>query len=401
MNRKRALTVGILILLVGGAVAAWPYVFEAVEETVVGDYEGEAVKNPLFALQEMLRRLEIPTRTEPLLDELPPADHALVLASPGWGYGAGDVDRLLAWVEEGGHLVVTPSELDEEDPLLNAVDIWGFYQGDWDSEAEGAEPAATAEGELSESADPEPDVLEAAEPSAGDGEAIEIPASAFASDRRPWIFLYHGGEGEVLRADGPLEAAWMLTLGVGQGALTALADGTILTNDQLAEKDHALIAWHAIVLGEDPPAGVLLIHGDIRPSIWALMTDRAWPIGLSLIVLVLAALVNFSRRIGPKVEDPDHERRHLEEHVSAVGRFFWRRGLEDVLIRSTRRALGKRLGQGRELVKTELQEQAMSAAARIGLDSKLVREALVTGEVRDRQRYLRIINTLETLRRAS
>lgn len=334
MSRQRALLGFLVLMLLVIGVVAWPYLFEKVEETVEGPYEGEAAKNPLFALQEMLRRLDVPTESQPQLKQLPPADHVLVLASPGWGYNVGDVERLLEWTRQGGHLVVTPSELDDEDPLLYEVDIWGFHlEQPWE---DGVEETAQLEAVDEEIIEDET-VADSVAASPDEEADADQPISVFDSDRRPWLRLYFDGEAEILRADGPIEEAWMLTVQVGRGALTALADGAIFTNVALAEKDHALIVLQAVALDE-LPVGVVLVYGEFRPSIWALMTARAWPIGISLIVLVLAALANLARRVGPKLEDPDLERRHLEEHVCAVGHFFWRRGLEDTLIRSARRA---------------------------------------------------------------
>ena len=103
---------------------------------------------------------------------------------------------------------------------------------------------------------------------------------------------------------------------------------------------------------------------DPRPSIWVLMTARAWPIAWSLAVLVVAGLATLARRFGPQLEAAPRERRQLAEHVAATGAFLWRIGCEDTLLAAERQALGRRLGRGRggDLPAAELKVLAERAA---------------------------------------
>ena len=355
-----------VVLAVLGVLAAylWPKVFESYEEATPAVFQGDAAKNSFYVLQEMLRDKGIDSVNVETLAKLPPAGYGLVLASPTRGSSGQAAERLIGWVEEGGHLLVIPA-ISETDALLDYLAVWRFG---------------------SEMADEDDDQV----------------TSEFESERPDWPKLHDESGWEILRVDGAADASWMLSLKIGQGAVTIVAEGTFLHNGKIGLADHPLIAWRALVLDDaSPPEEIWWLLRDPVPSIWALLGQRARPVGISLALLSLFALLAFARRMGPILEDPALERRHLEEHVQAVGRFMWFRGLEDTLIRAARSALGRRLGQGRLLTGEALRDQAHSVMARARLSQDQVDEALTASEVRDRQRFVRIIHTLETLRRSS
>lgn len=349
---------GALLLAVGLVVAS--QIFEIVQETEPTPWRGEAALHPYYALKETFAAIGIPTRSSASLRRLPPTDHTLWIVAPERNSSPG---RLLEWAAAGGHLVVTPAGNWGEDPLLQALGVQRFGEDQADEDDHLSRPE-------------------------------------LASERPDWPKLYSHDGVEVLRSEGASDAAWMLTVTVGLGAATVLADGAFLHTEAIGRLDHALIAWNAAVLDHEP-AGIWLIYRDPRPSIWTLMTSRAEPLASSLAVFFALGLLFLTRGFGPPLELVPRDRRHLAEHVRATGEFLWGVGCEDALLAAERRALGRRLGRGMQPSNQELAELARRAAAGAGCDEAGVRKALALGETRDPQQFTRTVQVLETLRRSS
>ncbi len=334
--------------------------FEKTEEVVDRGYSGEAAIHPFFALKELFLELGIETRTVSDLRRLPPPDHVLWIATPARG---SQPDRLVKWASEGGHLVVLPVGPPSEDPLLEALSVRRFGKADAD-----------------------------------DDDHLSRPR--YLSERPVWPLLYAFEETEILRFEGEADAAWMLSVKIGKGAASVLSDGAFLHNDAIGRQDHALIAWTATVLDQEP-AGVWIAYRDPSPSVWVLMSARAWPVVLSLALLVLAGLIFYARRFGPRLEAAPRERRQLAEHVRATGDFLWSVGCEDALLDAQRQALGRRLGYGRQASGPELEKLVLEAATVAGFDQESMDHAVTISGTRDRREFTRAVHFLEALRRSS
>lgn len=359
-----ALALATLVLLFFGLRSV---LFEKVEESVARGVSGEAAINPYFALQELFRRFGAESRGVVGIRRLPPTGQTLVLAAPRRHFGSQGVERLLQWVEEGGHLVVIPEHPGGEDALMATLGV------SW---------------------------LDAHEV---EGDEVEN-SSPFVSDRAPWPRLSVGEEAEVLFYDGAEEAAWILALRWGEGTATLVSDGMYLRNANLEQKDHPLIAWELLhggrrALGSAAePEEVWVVFRDPKPSIWAVLGARSRPLALSLLVLVVAFMVWISRRFGPLFEEKPQEQRHLAEHVRASGRYLWSVGAEDALLNSTRGALEQRLGH--DLSAASLDGRLEDLAAAAHLETSALRKALALSSTRDRQRFAQTLQILETLRKS-
>lgn len=115
----------IVLILIGGALSVWFLNnFEYVPEQVRGDMGAEARRNSLLAAERYLSHLGISTISQAgrqLLVEPPPQRGLLLVRDLGPPLTQSRVASLLAWVEQGGTLVVTPGNAVEEGsghPLL-------------------------------------------------------------------------------------------------------------------------------------------------------------------------------------------------------------------------------------------------------------------------------------------
>lgn len=352
----------VVLLGLGGLLATYlrDRAFERIDEVVDLGYRGAAASDPYLALERLFQAMDLPTQKVSSLVRLPPTDHVLWLLTSRRRTKS---SRLVDWVEAGGHLVVLPVGGPGEDPLLEAL---GF--------------------ELFETDDPEQ-------------LAIEIPTD-FLSQRPPWPRVYlNRGNPRVLRSEGGGGAYWWATIELGKGKATALNDGSFLQNEALGVQDHALLAW-TIAAADEAPAGLWIAVRDPRPSVWVLLSASGWPIAVSLATLIIATWWTASKRFGPLLEDPVREHRQLAEHLQASGRYLWKIGCEDTLLRATRQALARRLGRGRPVDGDNLEVTALQVPAAQELGESQVLEALRVLEVRDRFRFVRCIRVLETLRRS-
>ncbi|MEM9554840.1 MAG: DUF4350 domain-containing protein [Acidobacteriota bacterium] len=349
--------------------------FERVEDTETRPLRGEAAVNPYYLLQETLDELGVPARSLTQLRALPPSDHTLMLAAPTRDPGARATQRLLGWARAGGHLLVVPVD---DDPLLAELEIERFD-----------------------------------ETVADDDDADS--RSRFAHARPTWPKLWWNptsDDASVLRSDGPDDAAWLLTVSVGQGAVTVVSDGVFLQNEALEDEDHPLVAWHAVAF-PDAPTGVWIVYRDALPSLGALLGARFELLAWSLAALTVAALLFLARRIGPLEPPATRDRRHLEEHVRAVGSYLLRVGAADSLIepvrdavrRSNHRAAGAsseddRSSDHRLVERLQAEVRAGGRLESTRLTPRAVHEAFAARGEMSSPKLFRVLRTLEILRRA-
>lgn len=316
MERRRKWLVGGTIGLgLVALVAGFAALFEPYEEEVESGYSGAARTNPLYACELFFTRLGVPARSVLGTGRLPPTDHALVVVAPRRIFGSAQAERLLAWVAEGGHLIVTPRQgtpaTARDDPLLQPLGL-----------TVEARPGA------------EPEVVRVrGRAGARDAEVTVAPSPRFTGTAESAQF-----------AAGPEDGAVVTRFRHGSGWITALADAAFLGNDRIGDYDHARFAWE-LVTATRRPAGVWLVYRDLPPSLLGLLVGRAWLALVSATVLLVAWLWRRGSRFGPLLPEPPRERRSLVEHVRATGEFLWRHGQHRTLLASERQALLHRVGR--------------------------------------------------------
>jgi hypothetical protein len=266
--RQLALPAAILLLaLVVAAVVFVARGLEEVREEVETGPTGAALDNPYLALERLLSRLGVEARSAPLLSDLPaPAPEVVFLLAPSRREWSTRDERLLEWVDRGGHLVL--GAMEGEDPFL---DWLGLERDGWMIRAR-------------------------------DGS---------------WDFV---DEPDWERTGRPVYA---VSFPRNAGRVTVLTGHEALAGKGLAEEGRAELAWELACLG-GRPARALVVYGDDFPGLAALLWRHARPLVVSTLVLVAAALWGASRRFGPILPDPEPGRRSLAEHVLAGGRLLWR-----------------------------------------------------------------------------
>jgi hypothetical protein len=168
--------------------------------------------------------------------------------------------------------------------------------------------------------------------------------------------------------------------GIGAGLITLVSSLDFIEYRELSEYDHAEILWHLVHRDNielSSPDEIWLIHSDDSPDLLSIILKRFWAFIIMLAVLFLAWALRASRRFGPLIPKQDEDRRHLMEHITASGAYYWKHKQGDTLLGSTRIAVNQRLSQRipgwHSLTKDQ---QAESVANRLTLDTKQVFQTL-------------------------
>lgn len=286
----------LLALFIAGGLALWlsQNLVKRSVEVYAGDSEA-AQRNPFYLAERLLTRLGATVHSIRRLDEWPdppdPAD-TLLVAMPTYALSAGEAQRLLNWIAQGGHLIIGVQHPYEPgqglDHLLNPLQVKSLQ-----TESPMTDPVSV---QLNEATPP----LQ-----------MRFRSSLRLNDA-PW---------QVVR--------W------GRGQATLLTDIDLFANSRLAENDHADFLW--ALLQQNHAGGVFwLQYRKLTPSLAQLLWQHAWMPLLGLFLTLWAMLWRCSRRLGPLLIPHSSEQRRLAEHLQASSCFLWRHGAGPMLLQAAR-----------------------------------------------------------------
>ena len=283
--RTRAVFVG-LALLALAALAAW--LVEGIEKVPVTERvpaSGEARLRPFLAAERLAERMGMASRELRSLAELdaPAAYAVLLVPNHRPSIDAKRAARLLAWVQDGGHLVVEAEPARMPDPLLDAAGV------------------------------------------------------RRERDQRRGIVLR--AEGEPRFRDGER----LLTVARGKGLVTAATSLEFARNSAIGKDDHAALLWRVLTLSHATTLQVFFRPE--RLSLWRFLVDNALPALLGAFALLGLWLWRIAPRFGPVAADPPPARRRLLDHLRASGRYLWTEGLRAPLALAARDAALRRLAR--------------------------------------------------------
>jgi len=367
----RVALVMLALLVVALFAAWWHHTYKRVDRVLPLPPAGEAAYNPLYALKRALQAdgVEVDSRQRLRLAEvaLGARDTVLLLGDPRT-LSAREVDDLLYWVGDGGHLVVTAPR----GTRFSAERPWELL----------------------------PQLGLELMPDAGGCEAFQVegeePHVEFCRGTR---FTLHGID--PLLAWGDFEYGFVFArIERGDGVVDVLADVDFLRNDALNDGPHVALARQLL----DPNYGegtVHLVYAANMPPLWRLLLDRAWMAWAPLLLALALWLWMRLQRVGPAMPAPEEARRSLLEHVQASGEHLRRHGLAASLHAAMREAFLARLRRRDPLAAAlEGVAQAEAIAARTGLPAVDIEHALRSPRPRDGNDFrLRIARLVEMRKR--
>jgi len=283
--------------------------------------KAEAQRDPFLAAQRLLQALDMPTRQLQTLtvDSTWPTRAALVLPAPRGGLGPAAIERLAAFVHEGGHLLVESELLPLRDPLLARFGIgrrvfedgedgfgWSRHSWNWREPTRSGAPDA----------------------------AFLVPVDA----DRPELAI-HLRAPHALEVESGSGIRWTQGYGLpaivqvehGQGRVTAVNSLTPWQNWEIGRYDHAeFLHWLLLDSGVEEVVFVRPWHGGLLRWLgqhhW-----RSLLLGALLLACLLWALLP---RFGPLQPEPELARRRLLDHLAASGRLLWSCGEREALARA-------------------------------------------------------------------
>lgn len=268
----------------------------------------QARRDPYLALERFLGRMGRPlirTSDPQRLDRLGPRDVAIVASGRRYHLDAGRRDRLFAWVEAGGYLIIVPELDDETDAILAPLDLhWPDWDEAWEEDGDDAPPRPKM-----------PPTLDVVIPEAPRPLRAAFTPGMIVGSREPaWM------------AGDSVYGAPFLHFPHGAGAITVVASlERIAANTAIGEHDHAELLW--TLLSRYQPEGAVTLVSQLHvPTLFEWLGEHAGAPLVSLASVVALWLWHIVPRSGPLAPDAPPARRELREHLSAIGSFMWRSG---------------------------------------------------------------------------
>ncbi|APV49497.1 hypothetical protein BWI17_07265 [Betaproteobacteria bacterium GR16-43] len=333
MNRKIAFRIAIIAAPILGlllyAALNW-YEWREYPQRV-GNSE-EAKRNPHLALERFYARMGAnPTFARSHVDlAKPPEGGVLILAARRLAFMTPTrVREIDAWVQRGGLLVAEVESPGIDDPLFANYGV------------ETNMPTGPARGKRSRSETPPAPLDTPVAPKKGDKPIEKFASVPWPDAAKPLRVSLWGPGMRIAGESDPEQIATatqnknlvFVSFAVGKGRVVLLADFSFLRNNSISNLDHAEFAWHLAGDGARP-AMLFLRPPSLSLGTW--LRDNAWPVILAGAVLLLLWLGRAIPRFGPLEPDAPPDRRSLQEHLRAAGRFVWSRGEASQLIDAVR-----------------------------------------------------------------
>ncbi|QNH07998.1 DUF4350 domain-containing protein [Pseudomonas sp. B11D7D] len=331
MSRRAGFFLSMALLLGLGLLASYVLgKLEPYDDVVEHGPSPEVASSPYLAAEHFLRKQGIAARRAEgleVLDGLPSEGQTLMLLADRGNMTPRQVERVLQWTANGGHLLFIAERLwDEEegksgDLLLDLLGIQQYMSDDLDDE-EASEPEPDSE---ASEAYPQLTKLYL--------ENEQAPAYiAFDTD----FHLYDAQNRAHAWANSD-SATHLLQLYHGDGLITVLSDPWIWQNRSINEYDHAWLLWY---LSQDS-AVTLLYHADSDGLARLLL--RHFPLALLVLaLLIIATLWHVGVRHGPLLAPASRARRQLEEHLRASADFLLRRSGQHSLLKGLQQDINRR-----------------------------------------------------------
>lgn len=334
MSRRAGFTLAMALLLAVGLIASYVLgKLEPYEDVIEHGPAPEVASSPYLAAEHFLRKQGIAARRAEgldVLDELPSEGQTLMLLADRGNMTPRQVERVLQWTANGGHLLFIAERLwDEEegksgDLLLDLLGIQQYMSDELDDEEASEAPAENEQDEEHE-AYPQLTKLYL--------ENEQAPAYiAFDTD-----FHLYDAQNRAHAWANSEATTHLLQLYHGDGLITVLSDPWIWQNRNINEYDHAWLLWY---LSQDS-AVTLLYHADSEGLARLLL--RYFPLALLVLaLLIIAALWHVGVRHGPLQAPASRARRQLEEHLRGSADFLLRRSGQHSLLKGLQQDINRR-----------------------------------------------------------
>ena len=366
MSRTSLIVTAVLLALAGGAVWWWNATFVRVPAKVWVGASGEARLRPFLAAERFAERMGLSAkelRSLPDLDALA-AGGVLLLPNQRQSLDRPRMERLLAWVQTGGHLVAEAEAIGVDDPLFEQLAV-RRVQADWVGS---------------------PLTVPFAE---GPGLKVSL-RSRFGLEPPTGRLQIRVASGESVR---------LATFTRGRGLVTVTTNLDFARNQQIGELDHAAFLWR--LLHATPATQLAVYEHPVRLSLWSFLTEHALAALAAGLALLVVWLWRIAPRFGPVAPDAPPVRRRLLDHLRASGRYYWALDLRERLLVAARDAALRRVLRAQpEFAGAKPEERAARLAALADVKLEEARNLLDAGGKIRGATFIQVVQTAQRVHAA-
>ena len=310
-----------------------------VDEQIQGLPHGEAIINPYYAAEQLVRHLDAAASDAGIFDPLPPAGGVLLLSRSNWDFYRTRRPAIRSWVEAGGRLV-TDRTLGESTDFS----AWSGITGHVVSEKEKAAAKPKSDGKSDSDAD---DDDQSENIISGRCQELSLWTGTTPSDPTAIIWRLCGAQRNfhwttsrpVQLGLGTAVGLQLVRVAVGRGSVTAVNSYDPYDFTSLFDGDHARLLVIATQLHRGDTLRIM--RGDARESLPAWLWAIAAPLFVLLATAVALAMWRTMVRFGPLLPEQPPARRSLHAQVAGTARFLARNGGGQALWNALRRSLAR------------------------------------------------------------
>ena len=364
--RTRLIVAAVLLALVVGGVMWWRATFVRVPAKVWVGASGEARLRQFLAAERFAERMAVPAkelRSLPEIDSLAPGG-VLLLPRRRQALDPQRMDRILAWVHAGGHLIAEAEPVALADPLFESLAV-RRADAPWVGS-----PLAVA---------------------FPDGAVLKVVLRSRLALEAPT------GRLQIRAASG--ESVRLASFNRGRGMVTVAATLDFARNTQIGEQDHAELLLR--LMRATPATHLAVYWHPERLSLWGFLTDNALAVLAAGAALLGAWLWRIVPRFGPVAPDAPPARRRLLDHLRASGRYYWALDLRERLLIAARDAALRRVLRAQpEFAAARPQERAARLATLAAVSVEEAQRLLDAGGAIRGAAFIQVMHTAQRVHAA-
>ncbi len=338
-----------ILLILSAYLCFWLYQnYSWVEEQKEVGFQGIAKRQPLLAAEFFLRKMGLHSQSVNGLmafRDMHKGPDSILIATRRETLNTKLNNKLLQWLNNGGHLIVQARYCTDENRQEQADFIYqkfGLCVKPIKEQEDETDTLKISLNNSSESTDidvyfPYWEVLVQQPPGSAKGQA-DYDLNWKIADK---FGLY------------------ALQFAVGQGQLTVLTTTDIFTNEYIEQYDHARFLLQ-LVQSQDALNSVWLVSVDDMPSLWSWLWQNAWYVMVSLSLLFVLWLWRYPLRFGPVLDDPPIQRRQLLEHIKASAYYRWHYKQLPRLLAAVQEQLWEQIQQLHPVIHRDDKQQAFA-----------------------------------------
>jgi hypothetical protein len=365
MSRTAVIVTVLVAALVAGLVWWWNATFVRVPTQVWVGASGEARLRPFLAAQRFAGRMGLAAkelRSLPEMDAIAPGG-VLLVPNRRQSLDPQRMERMLTWVQNGGHLIAEAEAHGVPDPLFDLLAVRRVES------TYSSAPVLLTFG----------------------GRVVSLPLQGRLSLELP--------TGRLLLRGAIGEAVYLASFTRGRGVVTVTTSLGFARNNAIGTGDHAEALWQLMRL---TPATHFAVYAQpVRLSLWRFLAEHALAVLFAGAALLVAWLWRIAPRFGPVAPDAPPARRRLLDHLRASGRYYWALDLRERLLVAARDAALRRVLRAQpEFAAARPEERAARLATLAGIGAGEAQRLLDAGGAVRGAAFIQIMQTAQRIHAA-